>query len=74
MEKMPYEPQLDSTLAPVRATVPVSIGHDWRRGLPSLTGALVTLREPRLSDAPSLFAALASDEVSGCISPPPASA
>jgi RimJ/RimL family protein N-acetyltransferase len=39
--------------------------------LPSLTGALVTLRELRLSDASSLFSALTGVEVSRFISPPP---
>lgn len=73
MEKMPYQPQLDSMLPAVAAPVSEPVGHDWRRGLPSLTGALVTLRELGLSDAPSLFAALAADQVSGFISPPPAS-
>jgi len=73
MEKMPYEPRLDSMLTAVAAPVPEPASHDWRSGLPSLMGALVTLRQLRLSDAPSLFAALASDQVSGFISPPPAS-
>ena len=55
------------------APVAELVGRDWRSRLPSLTGALVTLREARLSDASSLFAAVASDQVSGFISPPPAS-
>jgi RimJ/RimL family protein N-acetyltransferase len=46
---------------------------DWRSGLPILTGSLVTLREMRTSDAPSLFIAMAADEVTRFISPPPAS-
>jgi len=46
---------------------------DWRHALPILTGALVTLRELRTSDAASLFIALADDEVTRFISPPPAS-
>jgi ribosomal-protein-alanine N-acetyltransferase len=44
---------------------------DWRAGLPTLRGRGVTLRELRLSDAPSLFAFLASEEVARFISPPP---
>ena len=36
-----------------------------------LTGTLVTLRELRLSDAPSLLAMLSTEEVSRFISPPP---
>jgi RimJ/RimL family protein N-acetyltransferase len=47
--------------------------EDWRGRLPTLTGSLVTLRELRTSDAPSLFIAMASDEVTRFISPPPAS-
>ena len=70
MEKMPYHPQPDSVLT-VSATVPAPAALDWRKGLPTLTGALVSLREVRLSDAPSLFAALSGVEVSQFISPPP---
>ncbi len=61
-------------LPTVAAPAAEQVGHDWRSGLPSLTGALVTLRDVRLTDAPSLFTALASHQVSGFISPPPASA
>jgi RimJ/RimL family protein N-acetyltransferase len=46
---------------------------DWRAGLPSLVGALVTLREMRPSDAPALLAALTTEQVTRFISPPPAS-
>jgi ribosomal-protein-alanine N-acetyltransferase len=46
-------------------------GVDWRFGLPILTGSLVTVRELRVSDAPSLFVALSTEEVSRFISPPP---
>jgi RimJ/RimL family protein N-acetyltransferase len=44
---------------------------DWRTGLPVLTGSRVTLREMRVSDAPSLFAMLTTEEVARFISPPP---
>ena len=44
---------------------------NWRQALPVLTGSMVTLRELRLSDAPSLLAMLATDEVARFISPPP---
>jgi RimJ/RimL family protein N-acetyltransferase len=37
-----------------------------------LTGNLISLRELRASDAPALFSALSSDQVSKFISPPPA--
>ena len=43
---------------------------DWRRRLPVLSGAHVRLREPRRSDAASLFAMLTED-VTRFISPPP---
>lgn len=46
---------------------------DWRKRLPVLTGAKVTMRELRLSDAASLLTMLASDEVARMISPPPTS-
>ena len=71
MEKMPYHPQLDSALQTVSATVPTAAALDWRQGLPTLTGALVSLRELRLSDASSLCAALTGVEVEQFISPPP---
>ncbi|MGH7215321.1 MAG: GNAT family N-acetyltransferase [Tepidisphaeraceae bacterium] len=44
---------------------------DWRQSLPVLTGATVTLRELRISDAPALLAMLSAAEVSRFISPPP---
>jgi ribosomal-protein-alanine N-acetyltransferase len=43
----------------------------WRTTLPSLEGRLITLREPRLADAPSLYSLLSTDDVSRFISPPP---
>lgn len=46
---------------------------DWRQALPILTGAGVTLRELRLSDAASLAAQLTTEEVSRFISPAPSS-
>jgi RimJ/RimL family protein N-acetyltransferase len=44
---------------------------DWRAGLPTLSGALVTLRELRVEDAASLVELLATDDVSRYISRPP---
>jgi len=44
---------------------------NWRAGLPVLHAKGVTLRELRLSDAPSLLAFLTTDEVTRFISPPP---
>ena len=54
--------------APTIAPAPL----DWRDGLPVLTGAMATLRELRLSDAPALLAMLSSEEVMQFISPAPA--
>jgi ribosomal-protein-alanine N-acetyltransferase len=47
------------------------VSNDWRQALPTLSGVGVTLRELRLSDAPSLHALLATREVARFISPPP---
>jgi ribosomal-protein-alanine N-acetyltransferase len=44
---------------------------DWRKALPVLSGKGFTLRELRLSDAPSLLALLTTEEVTRFISPPP---
>jgi ribosomal-protein-alanine N-acetyltransferase len=71
MEKMPYQPEL--TMAVTTGPTLHTELHtaNWRLGLPTLTGSLVTLRELRMSDAPSLLAALSTDEVARFISPPP---
>jgi [ribosomal protein S5]-alanine N-acetyltransferase len=45
--------------------------QDWRDGLPTLHGSMITLRELRLSDATALLASLSSAEVTRLISPPP---
>src|SRR5262249_30297549 len=74
MEKMPF--QVNADLDTILSTVPVvETGrprHDWRAGLPILTGSLVTLRELRMEDAPALLAAVTTEEGSRFISPPPA--
>ena len=57
--------------AVITAAHSVAIESDWRQALPALSGTLVTLRELRLSDAPSLLAMLATEEVARFISPPP---
>jgi ribosomal-protein-alanine N-acetyltransferase len=72
MEKMPYQPSLEPALPPATLQTPATVTSDWRTGLPVLTGSLVSLRELRASDAPALFSALSSDQVSKFISPPPA--
>ena len=70
MEKMPYQPDLDSEpMVPPTATTVVET--DWRNGLPVLTGLQITLRELRPTDAQSLFAMLTTEEVARFISPPP---
>ena len=76
MEKMPYQAEQDVTdvrFQPAVRQCPVTqtLSTDWRDSLPMLTGATVTLRELRASDAPSLFALLTTEEVSRFISPPP---
>jgi ribosomal-protein-alanine N-acetyltransferase len=72
MEKMPYR-DLESVLdlqTAVAETTRTKI-TDWRQRLPVLTGDKVTLRELRLSDAPSLLSMLSTEEVARFISPPP---
>jgi RimJ/RimL family protein N-acetyltransferase len=77
MEKMPYRQELDQHVS-LQATVSQpevgqAVSTDWRESLPVLSGTCVTLRELRVSDAPSLFAMLTTEEVSRFISPPPTS-
>src|SRR5262249_46273214 len=57
--------------AVINAARTVTAESNWRRSLPVLAGQTVTLRELRLSDAPSLLAMLATEEVARFISPPP---
>ena len=71
MEQMPYQSQLDSPLWQVPTRRELERPVEWQSGLPTLTGSVVSLRELRRSDAPSLFAALTSNQVSRFISPPP---
>ncbi len=73
MEKMPYresELLMDIETSVTRGATTVT-KTDWRQGLPVLNGEKVTLRELRLSDAASLLAMLATEEVARFISPPP---
>ena len=70
MERMPIRPGLDKGLSP-----PAPARHSWsawRSGLPTLSGAMISLRELRTTDAAALFAALSEAEVQRFISPPPA--
>src|SRR4030095_1938804 len=71
MEKMPYQPELDTRVVPVPAGQTIS--SDWQQRPPGLSGKQVVLRDLRTSDAASLFALLTTEEVSRFISPPPTS-
>ena len=72
MEKMPYrDSEVPGVHAALAGTFGVATTTDWRQSLPVMTGTMVTLRELRLSDAPSLLAMLSTEEVSRFISPPP---
>ncbi len=69
MQQQTHVPTATTAMLPaVAATATTS---DWRLSLPVLTGTGFTLRELRLSDAPSLLALLTTEEVSRFISPPP---
>ena len=76
MEKMPFQPDLMRATAmvtptPASTTSPAVTTTDWTSGLPVLTGTSFSLRELRLTDAPSLLAMLTTEEVARFISPPP---
>jgi ribosomal-protein-alanine N-acetyltransferase len=74
MEKMPYQASLDTTpMVMPAALAATTVTTDWRQRLPTLSGSVTRLRELTLSDAPSLFAMLSTEEVSRFISPPPTS-
>lgn len=59
------------TVTPVGSAESNSATSNWRAALPVLQAKGVTLRELRLSDAPSLLAFLTTEEVTRFISPPP---
>jgi RimJ/RimL family protein N-acetyltransferase len=69
METMPYQPQLD--VMPAQHVTETVTTTDWRRGLPTLRGHQVILRDLRPSDAASLHALLTTEEVARFMSPPP---
>jgi RimJ/RimL family protein N-acetyltransferase len=72
MEKMTSREQTVTNMThTVVARLTETTTSDWKRALPVLTGSMVTLRELRLSDAPSLLAMLSTEEVARFISPPP---
>jgi len=72
MEKTPLgnEMVMPAT-APKNEARARNVGRDWRVCLPSVRGAVVTLRELRSTDARSLLAMLSTDEVARFISSPP---
>jgi [ribosomal protein S5]-alanine N-acetyltransferase len=62
------------TLAAIAMTPSATVvTTNWQRALPVIVAGGVTLRELRLSDAPSLLAMLNTEEVGRFISPPPTS-
>jgi [ribosomal protein S5]-alanine N-acetyltransferase len=73
MEKMPFrdsELEMDVNAVIGNAAV-ITTQSNWRQGLPTVAGSMVTLRDLRLSDAPTLLAMLSTEEVARFISPPP---
>jgi [ribosomal protein S5]-alanine N-acetyltransferase len=72
VEKMPVPPNDEPIVATIPGADSVACPSTWRSGLPTMTGSMVTLRELRINDAPSLHASLSTEEVSRFISPPPA--
>jgi RimJ/RimL family protein N-acetyltransferase len=74
MEKMPFRESMAVEMTMTTSTstsTSAVVSSDWKQGLPTLSAENVTLRELRLSDAPSLLAMLTTEEVSRFISPPP---
>lgn len=71
MEKMPCPTPLASEISKAATNDACSAAPNWRTGLPRLTGALVTLRDLKMSDAAPLLSAVGGDQVSRFISPPP---
>lgn len=59
-------------LLSIQPTLPgTTVSSDWKGGLPTLSAGHVTLRELELSDAASLLAFVAADDVARFISTPP---
>ncbi len=71
MENMPYRAELESHVAVPAGAPWRAASSDWRARLPLLCARHVTVRELRVSDAPSLLATLTTEEVMRFISPPP---
>ena len=71
MEKSVQAHHIDKLIQAVPQIDTYTDGHDWREGLPVITGQRVLLRDLRPSDAPPLCALLTAKEVQRFISPPP---
>lgn len=74
MDKLPLHRPHDAAAPRTGLSAPASTAvatSDWRDALPVLGSTSITLREMRISDAPSLFALLTTEEVARFISPPP---
>lgn len=76
MKRMSFRHEHDGAVLSIPGPLAPRVGPpasgDWRQGLPTLTGHLVTLRELELSDAASLMAMISAPEVARFISPAPA--
>ncbi len=72
IEKMALRLGLAPTTSGSEAVRPDDASRpDWKAGLPELSNERVTLRDLRVSDAPSLFAMLSTQEVHRYMSTPP---
>ncbi len=72
IEKMAFRLGLaPATSSPAVARPEDESRPDWKSGLPELSNERVTLRDLRVSDAPSLFAMLSTQEVHRYMSTPP---
>ena len=63
--------QVMATMALTTSSSAPAVSSDWKKTLPVLQAKGITLRELRLSDAPSLLSLLTTEEVTRFISPPP---
>lgn len=70
MDKMPLSESVALPTSLPQAP-PAMVDLDWKCGLPVLSNHRVTLRDLRLSDAPSLLAMLTTEDVARFIVPPP---
>jgi RimJ/RimL family protein N-acetyltransferase len=71
MEKTSHRAQFDGEISAITARDVRPATSNWRAALPPLDGALVTLRDLKMSDASPLLSAVGADQVSRFISPPP---